>query len=94
MGSLCSSGVVGFTRVRPGCRWVHPESLDSFGCALGDVGFTQLRLVGRLAHQVSHGFTLGVVGFIPGGWDNSCAPRITLGSSGVVGLTRVCPEGR
>ena len=39
-GSLCSSVVVGFTRVRPVGRLVHAASLGSSGVALGNaVGF-------------------------------------------------------
>ena len=40
-GLLGSSGVVGFTRERPGVfefmqgRWFHPGSSGSLGCALG-----------------------------------------------------------
>ena len=52
-----SSGVVGFsalrvvvfTRVRLGCRWVHPESLGSHGFALGVVGLIR----GRWVHSCS-----------------------------------------
>ena len=65
---LGSSGVVGFTRVCTGNRWVHPVSLGSLGCALG------------------------VVCFIRGSRDHSCAPKGSLGSLahslGVVGLMR------
>ena len=47
--ALGSCGVVGFilggTRVRPGGRWVHPESLDPLGCALGVVAFIRSRWV-------------------------------------------------
>ena len=54
-GSLRSSVDVGFTRVRPGVRWVHPGSLRSLRCALGVVGFIR----GRLVHSRAH--TDGVV---------------------------------
>ena len=37
LGPSGSSGVVGFTGVRPWCRWVHPGSLGSLGCALGAI---------------------------------------------------------
>ena len=47
--SFSSSGVVVFTRVRPGCRWVHSVSLDSLGFGLGVVGFMR----GRSFHDGS-----------------------------------------
>ena len=43
--SLGSSGVFGFTRVRPRGRWVHPGSFGSLGCALGVVCFIRDRWV-------------------------------------------------
>ena len=50
-GLMGSSWVVGFTPVRPGSNWVHPESLGSLGCALVDVRFiqggTRVRVRGR-----------------------------------------------
>ena len=42
-GSFGSSGVVGFSRVRPWGRWVHPRSLDSLGFAMGVTGFIRGR---------------------------------------------------
>ena len=39
LGSLGSSGVDVFTRVRPEDHWVHQGSLGSLECALGVVGF-------------------------------------------------------
>ena len=38
---------MGFTRVRLGCRWVHPESLGSLGFAFAVVGFTRVDPGGR-----------------------------------------------
>ena len=37
-GSLSSSGVVGFTPVRPGCLWVHLSPFGSLGSTLGALG--------------------------------------------------------
>ena len=39
----------------------------------------------------SHEFALGVNGFIRGRWIHLGSQRGSLGSSGVVGLTQVCP---
>ena len=95
-GSLCSSGVVGFTPVRPGCRCVHPWSLGSLGCALLVVGFirggTQVCPGGSWVHPGSLGSlgcALGVVAFIRGRWIPS--PWGSLGSYGVVWFTLVRP---
>ena len=44
-GSLCSSELVVFTRVRHVGRWVNPGSLSSRGCALLGVGFMRGRWV-------------------------------------------------
>ena len=56
--------VAGFTRVRLGCRWVHPEpfirgrwghSVSPLG-SLGSfevIGFTRVRAGGRRVHPVS-----------------------------------------
>ena len=54
LGSLSSSAVVGFTRVRDGGHWVNPGSLGSLGFVL-----EPLR---------SLWFALGVVGFIRSHW--------------------------
>ena len=87
-GSLGSSGVVGFSRVRssvvvgfnrvrPGGRWVHPESLGSLRSAMGIVwfirgplvhsmqfvGFTRLRHGGRWVHPGSLGSRGFALGF-------------------------------
>ena len=67
--SLGSSGVVRFTRVRPGCLWVHPGSLDLFGFAIGVVWFTLVRHWSRWVHPRSLGSlwcALGVVEFMRG----------------------------
>ena len=50
-GSLGSSGVIGFTHVRPGGRWVH---VWSFGVSLV-VGFTRMCHGVRRVHPVSLG---------------------------------------
>ena len=93
LGSLGLSGVVGFIRVRPAglwvcsvVRWVHPRSLGSLQFALGFVWF----IVGRSVHWGSPCGPFdssGVVGFTRFRFS-------TLGSSGVVVLTRVSPVGR
>ena len=69
-GSFSSSGVVVFTRVRPGgrwvrsrCHWVHAPSLGSLGFALRVVGFIRDRWVhsdspfGSLGSSEFVGFT-------------------------------------
>ena len=76
LGSLGSSGVVGYTRVR---RWVHPGSLSSIGCALGNVGFTRVSPGGRWVLLGSLGLLgcpIGVVGFIWGCWVHMSAPFV------------------
>ena len=48
------------------CRWVHPESSGSLGCALGVVEFTGVRPGSSLIHPWSLGsleFALGILGF-------------------------------
>ena len=47
--SLGLYGVVGFSRFRPGGRWVHPRSFSSLGFALWAAGFNRHHLV----HSVS-----------------------------------------
>ena len=66
---------MGFTLLRLGCRWVHPDSL----CALGII---------RCGHWDSPGFTLGVVGFIRGRGVHSGWLCVSLVLSGVVGFIR------
>ena len=61
-GPAGSSGVAGFTGVRPGGRRVHPWSLGSLECALGSVGFIRGRFVASLE------CALGAIGFIRGRW--------------------------
>ena len=73
--SLGSSGVVGFTRVRPGVRWVHLQSFGSLAFALEVVGFTRRRPEGRWVHA--------------GGWVHSGSPWGSFGSFGVVEFTRI-----
>ena len=67
---------------------------DSFRCALGYVRLTQVRRWVPPGSLGSHGFTLGFVWFIRGSLENLRSPWVTLGSSGVVGLTRVRSGGR
>ena len=76
-GSLGSSGVFDFTRVRPGGRSVNPGSFGSLDGAVVVVGtsgvaeFTLVRPGGRWVHQRWLGslkFTLGLVGFIRCHW--------------------------
>ena len=68
-----TSGVIEFTRVRPGCRlvhqvslgspwvrWVYPESLSSLAFTLGVVGFPRVRPVGGWVQSVS----LASLGFV------------------------------
>ena len=84
-GSLRSSGVVGFTRVRTAARSVHPGSL----------WFTSVRLGCLFGSSRVVRFTLvRVVGFIRGRWVHSGSPWGSLGSSWVVGFTRVRYLGR
>ena len=76
-GSLGSSGVIWFARVRPWGRWVHPGSLGSLVCAQGVVGFIRGHWVlSSLAGSLgSLRYDLGVVGFTRGRWVHSCALR-------------------
>ena len=61
--SFILSGVVGFTCVQPGCRWVHAGSLGSQAHALGVVGYIHVRwvhsraLCGSLVSSEVVGFT-------------------------------------
>ena len=84
-GAMGSSGVVGFTRVRPGGRRVHPGSLDSLTCALRFVRFIWRRWVYSCVLS-SIVCALGVVGFtrvFPGdGWVSSRGRRVHPGSLG------------
>ena len=96
MRSFGSSGVVGFTRLRPWGRSVHP---GTFGFTLGDVGFIR----GRSVHPESLGslgFALWFVNFIRVAWVLSVSYWRSLGFSvfvrftraqGVVGFTGVSP---
>ena len=95
---LGSFRVVGFIRVRHRGRGftrravgylVHSGSMDSFGCVLGVVGFIRVRPQRRWVHSGTlclFGGVLGVVGFNQGGWVHLVAPRVLLGSFGVVRL--------
>ena len=69
-------GVVRFSLVRPGGRWVHPGLFGSLVFALGVVGFIR----GRWIQPVYLGSLRLALG--------------SLGSSGVVGFTRVRAGGR
>ena len=90
MGSFGSSGVVGFTRLRPWGRWVRQ---GTFGFTLGDVGFIR----GRSVHPGllgSLGFALGFINFIRVAWVLSDSYWRSLGFSVFVRFTRVRPGGR
>ena len=69
---MCSSGVVGFSRARPGGRWVQQASLCSLVHAIGVDGFIQ----GRCVHL---GVPLGSIG-------SSGVVAFTFVRPGVVGL--------
>ena len=98
-----TSGVAGFTQVRPWGRRVHPRSQDSLGSALGVVVFIPVRWVYwgafcglsvRLVHPGSLGSlgcTRSVVGFIRGRWVHRGSPWGSSGSSGATGFTGVRP---
>ena len=78
--SLGSSGVVEFTRVRPGGRWVHLQSLGPWHSPWKSLG--------------SLGVALRVVGFMRGRWVHSGSPWGSFGSSWVVEFTRIRFEYR
>ena len=85
-------GFLGFILVRPGGRWVHSGSLESFGCAVGVVGF----ILGRWVHSgatwalfASFGCNLGVSGFIRFRWVHSSSPLGSVASFGFAGFIRV-----
>ena len=76
-GSLDSCWFVGFTRIRPGGRWVHLESFGSLAFALEVVGFIRVRPKDHWVDARSFGslrFTLGVFQFIRGRWVHSGSP--------------------
>ena len=86
----------GFTRIRPGCRWVHPWSLGSHGFTLGHVEFTLCQWLNSGLpwwSLGSFGFALWFVGFIRVRRVHSGSPCWSLGSSGVIGFTLVRPRG-
>ena len=81
-------GVVRFSLVRPGGRWVHPGLFGSLVFALGVVGFIRGRWIhsgtrwGSLDSTGVFGFTkvsAGVVGFIRGRWVHSSSRWGSLG---------------
>ena len=80
-GSLCLCEVAWFTCVCPEGLWVHPRSFGYFACALESLGLSGV--VGSL------GCVMGVVGFIQCHWVHWGASSGSLGSSRVVGLSRV-----
>ena len=88
--SLISSGVVGFTCARPGCRWVHPGSLGSQAGALGVVRYIWGRSVHLHALCGSLGSS-GVVGFTSvrprGRWFHPGSSGPLVRAMGVVGFT-------
>ena len=83
--SLGISGVVGFTCVRSGGRWVHPGSLGSHGFALWIVGF----ILGCRVHSHAPSGSLGSSGVVR-------YTRVRPGGRrfhpGVVGFTLVTPD--
>ena len=82
-GSMGSSEVVAFTRVRPWGRWVHPGSLGSIKFALGFTGFIRGRWVHLGSSWVSMGSSV-VVGFTGvrhgGRWVHWRSPWGSLGA--------------
>ena len=81
-GSLGSSGVFEFTRVRPGGRWVHPGTLGAFGFALGGVCFIWGRWVhsGAPWSSLSSSWLLGFTRVRPGDrWILSRFTRVRQG---------------
>ena len=50
---MVSTGVIGFTRVRPGARSVHPITVGTLGFALGVVVFIRPRCVHSGSLRVS-----------------------------------------
>ena len=92
-----SSGVVGFTQVRSGCRWVHQLSWVSLERALEVVGLILRASFGSsvvgLGWLGSFACILRVVVFIEGGWVPSGAPWESLGSSRVIGFALARPVG-
>ena len=58
---LASFGVVGFTRVRPRCRWGYPRSLGLLACDVRVVGF----IWGRWVHSRTPWVSLGSSGVVP-----------------------------
>ena len=87
-----SSGVVGFTRVRPAGQWVHPGSFDSLEYALGVVRFIRGLWVNSGSPWGSQ-CSSGVVGFTRVRHGFRWVHPEWLGSLvfalGVVGFTRV-----
>ena len=90
-----SSGLIG---VRPGGRWVDPESLRSLGCGLAVVGFVRCSWVHwstRWGSSCSSlGYAIGLDGLIRGRWIVWGAPRGWSSSSGVARLIGVHPGRR
>ena len=103
-------GVVGFTRIRTGGRWVHPGLLGSVVFALGSLGWSGIVRFNLVRVWLSLGssgvvcsllfalgvvgFALAVVGFTRGRWVHLGFPWGSLCSSGVVWFTRIRPRGR
>ena len=106
LGLFGTSGYVGFTRVQSGGRWVYAGSLGLLACARGSFGsfrLVRMRLGVRWVHPRSLGYFAAALGSFslcriveftrarPGGhWVLSRASWRSLGSSSVVGFTRVC----
>ena len=100
--SLGSSGYVSLTRERPGgrlahaCRWVHPRSLGTLGCALRVVGFIWGRVLmgARLGSMGSSGIVVFTRVIREGRCVHSGAPWGSLGLCVVDVFNRVCPGVR
>ena len=78
--SLGSSGNFRFARLCTGGLWVYPGSLGSqWGSLCSSVA------------RLTFARLLGVVGLITGRLFHSCAPWVSVRSSGAVWFTLVCP---
>ena len=84
--TLGSSGVVVFTRFRPGGRCVHPGTLNSLGNALGvtrivlAIGISQVHPGGHWVHP-------GLLGSLGSPWGLTGSSRV-IGFTGVRNVSR------
>ena len=87
--SLGSSGVVKFTLVHPGGRWVHSGSLGSLRFTLGVVAFTQVRHSGSLWRSLGSSSAVEFTRVRPGGhWVHPGSLGSFGFSLGVIGFIR------